>query len=128
MNLIINARDAMSNGGQLVIETGNAELDGGHTLTDQVQPGKYVMVSVSDNGCGMSAETKSHIFEPFFTTKEQGKGTGLGLAIVFGIVKQSGGQIFVHSEPNIGTTFKNLFSLCRGRGADCKRQKSASSR
>ena len=109
MNLIINARDAMSNGGQLAIETGDAELDAGHPLADQAQSGKYVMVSVSDNGCGMSAETKSHIFEPFFTTKEQGKGTGLGLAIVFGIVKQSGGQIFVHSEPDIGTTFKIYF-------------------
>lgn len=109
MNLIINARDAMSNGGQLAIETGNAELDASHPLADQAQAGKYVMVAVSDNGCGMSAETKSHIFEPFFTTKEQGKGTGLGLAIVFGIVKQSGGQIFVHSEPNIGTTFKVYF-------------------
>jgi two-component system cell cycle sensor histidine kinase/response regulator CckA len=109
MNLIINARDAMANGGQLAIETGDAELDASHPLADQAQAGKYVMVAVSDNGCGMSSETKSHIFEPFFTTKEQGKGTGLGLAIVFGIVKQSGGQIFVHSEPNIGTTFKIYF-------------------
>jgi two-component system, cell cycle sensor histidine kinase and response regulator CckA len=107
MNLIINARDAMPNGGQLVIETGNAELDSGDCpFANEAQAGKYVMVAVSDNGCGMSAEIKSQIFEPFFTTKEQGKGTGLGLAIVFGIVKQSGGQIFVHSEPDIGTTFK----------------------
>ena len=110
MNLIINARDAMPNGGRLVIETGNAELDGADCpLANQAQAGKYVMVAVSDNGCGMSAEIKSHIFEPFFTTKEQGKGTGLGLAIVFGIVKQSGGQIFVHTEPDMGTTFKIYF-------------------
>jgi len=107
MNLIINARDAMPNGGRLVIETGDAELDDADCpLANQAQAGKYVMVAVSDNGCGMSAEIKSQIFDPFFTTKEQGKGTGLGLAIVFGIVKQSGGQIFVHSEPEMGTTFK----------------------
>jgi two-component system, cell cycle sensor histidine kinase and response regulator CckA len=107
MNLIINARDAMPNGGRLVIETGNAELDdASHACAHQPQTQKYVAVMVSDNGCGMSAETKSHIFEPFFTTKEQGKGTGLGLAIVLGIVKQSGGQIFVDSEPDLGTTFK----------------------
>jgi len=116
MNLIINARDAMPNGGQLVIETGNAELDGiGRTLATDAVADKYVMVMVSDNGCGMSAETKSHMFEPFFTTKEQGKGTGLGLAIVFGIVKQSGGQISVHSEPNVGTTFKIYFPFVETR-------------
>jgi two-component system cell cycle sensor histidine kinase/response regulator CckA len=107
MNLIINARDAMPNGGRLVIDTGKTELDGADCpLASQAQAGEYVVIAVSDNGCGMSAETKSHIFEPFFTTKEQGKGTGLGLAIVFGIVKQSGGHIFVHSELNVGTTFK----------------------
>jgi PAS domain S-box-containing protein len=112
MNLIINARDAMPAGGRLVIETGTAELDGSDcSLAGQARPGKYVMVSVSDNGCGMSAEIKSQIFEPFFTTKEQGKGTGLGLAIVFGIVKQSGGQIYVQSEPGMGSTFKIYFPL-----------------
>jgi len=110
MNLIINARDAMPNGGRLVIETGNAELDGADCpLASEAHAGKYVMVAVSDNGCGMSAEIKSQIFEPFFTTKEQGKGTGLGLSIVFGIVKQTGGQVFVHSEPDLGTTFKIYF-------------------
>jgi two-component system cell cycle sensor histidine kinase/response regulator CckA len=110
MNLIINARDAMPNGGRLVIETGNAELDAvDFPRGSQALPGNFVMVAVSDNGCGMSAETKTHLFEPFFTTKEQGKGTGLGLAIVFGIVKQSGGQVFVQSELDMGTTFKVYF-------------------
>ncbi|HXM62576.1 MAG TPA: PAS domain S-box protein [Terriglobales bacterium] len=107
MNLVINARDATPSGGTILIETSNAELsptDCG--LQTPAQSGSYTMIAVSDNGCGMSAETQAQIFEPFFTTKEQGKGTGLGLAIVFGIVKQSNGYIFLHSEPGRGSTFK----------------------
>jgi two-component system, cell cycle sensor histidine kinase and response regulator CckA len=111
MNLVINARDAMPNGGRMVIETTNARLDDvlpdSSNCTDAAP--SYVLLSVSDNGTGMDAETKSHIFEPFFTTKEQGKGTGLGLSTVFGIVKHSGGRIFVDSEPAVGTTFKVFF-------------------
>jgi CheY-like chemotaxis protein len=107
LNLAVNARDAMPRGGKLTIKTANVTVDQKSSFRNRVlEAGEYVMLAISDNGCGMTDEVKAHLFEPFFTTKGLGKGTGLGLATCYGIICQSGGDIRVYSESNSGTTFK----------------------
>jgi CheY-like chemotaxis protein len=117
MNLVVNARDAMADGGRIVIRTYNLDLpEPAVTVAGQAEPGSYVCLEVEDTGCGMDRETKNKIFDPFFTTKDPGVGTGLGLSTVFGIVRQTNGHIDVDSEPGEGATFRILLPPFDGSG------------
>jgi two-component system cell cycle sensor histidine kinase/response regulator CckA len=124
MNLTLNARDAMPDGGKLVIETADLEIEhAGSSLPPQITPGRYVRITVSDNGIGMDKNTQEHIFEPFFTTKEVGKGTGLGLSVVYGLVRQNNGHVWFHSAPGEGASFYIYLPITQKESAEVESER-----